>query len=228
MQFITSAQGYRATANTTCDISTTLDVQIGDVLIAYIAGDISGSANFSSLIGTDGYNSFTTLAFTSWWWRMAGAYLISAVARTGVTFRATLSEISNGNWGLVVLQFRPDSGELVSFGSAPAAAGGLNSNPTSGQLSTTSIKNIFIGGATTYTEAISNQQIDSTAVDGYVSHSNINFVVGYKSFNSAKTNIVYSTIANSSSFGIEMIGLDIGESFIKLAGKSLYEGMSCF
>jgi hypothetical protein len=210
MELIASARGH-ATGGTTVDTGTTLDILAGDVLVAYVAGDYGSS--LSSVAEDDNSNSFTVLGNTSEWWRVGSARLLSAAASSGATIRATLSAYASSDWELIVLQFRPASGETVSFGSGPASASNVwGSNPTSGQLSTSSAKSVFVGCGSNGHATLSNPRIGGVSVDGSVYAESINMVVGYTIYGTTQSNIAFAATSGEGTWGAQMMCLEYTES----------------
>jgi len=213
MTYIGAAQGYSSTAIASIDATTTLNIAAGDVLVAYLAVVSPDSATLD-YVGEDDdtTNEFTVLARAPNW-AVQGSYLLSAEASSGATMRMTSSKISNEGWEFTVLQFRPASGETVTFGSGPAAAGtAWGKNPTSLALSTTSADSLYVGAAANDRAAISSNQIGGASPDGTISGTN-DFDVSYTVFESAQTSNTYSTAtASSGAWGAGLIVLDIATS----------------
>lgn len=228
MQFVASASGYTASSEEILDAGSTLDIQSGDILVCYIAGNIGATLSISGIAEDDSSNAFTVLGKTVQWWWVGSGYLLSASASTGATIRVTLSNYSNGEWGFLVLQFRPGSGESVSFGSGPASASSsYGTNPTSAQLSTSESKSMFIGAASNDRSALSTNQIGGNSPDGTINHGSIYFDASYLEFSSAQSSIAYSTSSSSGVWGAQLICLEIttsgGASIVPLVRH--YQGM---
>lgn len=214
MQFIASAQGYTASAADYIDTSSTLNLQAGDIIVSLVFGDCgSGSLTVAD---TAGNNSHTVLSRTTAWLRVNMAYRLSAQANSSATIRASCAGVSN--WGVLVMQFRPDSGETVEFGDGPASAqSAYGSNPTSAQLSSSG-KALWVGGAGSGHSAIGSPQIGGSAVTGSVSRSSSYYgLLGYRVIDTAQTNIAFSSTGDGT-WGAQLLYINITES----GGSSAY------
>ncbi len=210
MQFIASA-GAIGDASLTVDTSSTLDIQAGDLLVAFVGGN---GVTLSGVAEDDASNVFTVLGNTTAWNRCGCAYLLSAAASTGATIRATLSSVNGTESFFTVLQFRPDAGESVAFGDGPASAdAGWDDNPTSGQLSTTEANSLWIGGAV-HNQDMTNQLIGGDSPDGTVARDSGGYYldVSYLEYSSAQSDVAYSTTGTWGAWGAQLMYFEITTS----------------
>lgn len=136
------------------DSNGTLDIQTGDLLIAYVTWE-DGVTTISSL--TDGgSNTFTADAGDDVC-RVDGfvctqpAYRLAGVAATNAAFTVTLG---NGQVyrRLIIMQYRPASGESASKDiSGTREAEGSSITMATGSFSTTGTDNVVCGGGAYYT-----------------------------------------------------------------------------
>lgn len=169
--FIASAENINDASGTTLDCSSSLNVAAGDLLIAwakhegangtFAMASVSGSpANAFTFDAADEENHSNTDLNGSF------GYLLSAAADATATFRLTLGA-ARAFRGVIVWQFRPDSGKAVT--KVAAAEGQGNSTaPQSGTISPTSADLVVVGGYAQYTNVtLSNRSINSVAADAF-------------------------------------------------------------
>lgn len=166
--FVASASGASDGSSTTVATSSTLNVATGDLLIALVTYEDTGTTTVAITDGVS--NSFTydsgdeatdsTFIFVSPLYRTAG------VANATATFTATLGA-ARPYKRIVVMQFRPGSGETVSKDiSGTREAASVGAAITTGTFSTTGTDGVVCGVAGIYTSGTwSADTINSVAAD---------------------------------------------------------------
>lgn len=181
--FVASASGSADSSSTTISTSTTLDIAAGDLLIANITYEDDDAATTVSVVDDGaGANTFTFDAGdefhfpTTFTINMHPGYRLSATAHTGATFTATLSQ-SRPFKRLVVMQYRPGSGETVTKDvSGTRENSGSGSSITTGSFSTTGTDGVACGVMGIYTSGThSSSTIGGVAADNSKQESG-NFV----------------------------------------------------
>lgn len=209
MLYIASAQGNNTGGGVSIlDAATTLDIQAGDVLAIYCAGNIGTGSTFSAA-EDNASNAFTSLGGTTQAETLFSAYLLSAAASTGAIIRGTLSANSNGDFGIIVFQFRPEAGEIISLaGGGAFADSAWGSNPTSANLSAGEANSVFVGGAVNDRTALLTNLIGGISPDLTLSATN-DFDASYKIFSTTQTAINYATTSGDGIWGAGLLGFNI-------------------
>jgi hypothetical protein len=224
MQFVASATGT-ASSGTTIDTSSTLDIQEGDVIVAFVAGD-SIDDHIVSVADTDSTNTLTLSGGSTEWWSIYAAYMVEASENDDSTFRATVDQGLGDPAELVVLQFRPASGETVVLDSGPNAAGsGWGGDPTSGDASISADDSLYVGGASNnQSPTLSNHEIGESSCDGTVDGSLLD--AGYTIFDTPQTSNDFATNSSDGTWGAVLLVFEIETSAgtDELTGKDMTSG----
>jgi trimeric autotransporter adhesin len=117
------------------------------------------------------------------------AYRISATADSTATFRSTLSSSPYNRHIIHVYQFRPDSGDTVTYDAGPGGAGSTwSAAPQSGNITTTESDEVAVGAiGNAQARSTSSFQIADGTVDGSISGTGLHS--GYRIFSSTQSNI---------------------------------------
>ncbi len=189
--FIASSAAYNTGGATTIDTDETFDIVAGDLLVA-IGSDVTADTTIA-IADEDGGNSFTMLTkrtLTATY--SAVGYKIAATEATGKVIRVTYG-VSAEFRNVVVMQFRPDGGDTVSFEEGDNPATGFSTNPTSNAITTTGTDDLVIGVSTMrYGKAYSSPEIDGGAADGskWEEAGNSYLALWYKLYTGAQIGIV--------------------------------------
>jgi len=166
--FITSVTGWDANSTiTTVDASSSLNVAAGDLLVAWTQWQNANSADTIVVDQNDSTNTFTAgtpLVNSS---DIGGqfSWLLSGPADATFTPRTTISNNSR-RISIIVMQFRPDSGETVTLDAEGTPASGSSTSPASNNISTTGTDVVALGGVSTGAGGgASSEQVDGTAFD---------------------------------------------------------------
>ena len=128
--YIGKARAYFTTGGTILDSAETLNIQAGDLLVGLSRWYAGATAAIISQ--DDDSNTFTMLDVQpngSGGYMQAG-YKIAADADGAAIMRLTLN--ASGQYRcLIVFQFRPDSGDTVSYDDGDSRDTGTSNNPTS-------------------------------------------------------------------------------------------------
>ena len=157
--FIAAVSGGNDAAGTTLDTSSSLNVAAGDTLAAWCGHE--GANGTFAVAKTTGGNDFTFDAEDeenhsngdlngSW------GYLLSAAADATFTGRFTSS--SREFRRIIILQFRPDSGDTVSKDGS-AAGQGTSTAANSGNFTTAGTDGMACGGYKEYTSATTSSEL---------------------------------------------------------------------
>lgn len=163
--YIDGANGNSAGSGTTVDCSTTLNIAAGDLLVAYTK--FNGATDTTIAIAdTSGNNVMTvTTHYDSTLWISAMGYRLVGEADAAATIRVTLG--ANRSFKrVVVLQFRPDSGDTVSLDAGPNADDGDSALAQSGNITTTGTDEVVVVGGTADNTVIADSKINEVASDG--------------------------------------------------------------
>jgi lysophospholipase L1-like esterase len=166
LAFIASASGTNT--GTQIDCSSTLNLAVGDILVAAIAWQTGVST--VGIATTAPADSFTMLATANYITRdyQALGYVVVGTANAAATIRATMGTSRESY--LSVLQFRPDAGETITLEAGPSAgSAGSGSLLQSGNISPTG--NDFVVVAAGHNAAgfpLTGEQIADAAAAGYV------------------------------------------------------------
>ena len=165
--FIASATGTSDASGTSLACSSSLNIAAGDLLVALVRWEsatttpsIAGATNTLTMVNTF---SFATAVG----WGVMG-YKIAASADGAETF--TFSVAAARTWRrVIILQFRPDSGDTVTLDASNAFASGNSATIASGNISTTGTDEVVVGGTDTWvTFTASNVFINGSAATGSV------------------------------------------------------------
>lgn len=225
MTYVASAVGYAAAAKSV-SASSTLNLTAGDVLVAYFSYDgTASSIGFSD----GGSNTFTVVSPSSQsvWVHIDGGYLLSASANSTATITA-----SNSNdletLSIVVLQFRPGSGETVTYQAGP----GYNSDTWWNYFSSTNVSasesdSVFVGGiANGGGLSLSSMNIAGSSAGGTVSEANDYLHAGYSIFSATQTSKnMTGYISSDNTWSAMCLVLDIEEG---AAGGALPMAMNYY
>ena len=145
---IALAAGYDAVSGTTNNTSTSLNVAVGDLLIAHTGWQGAVSGDVVTVDQSDGTDTFTTPAAAKGVQASdigtALSYLIVGGADATFTPRFTLSAAGTRR-GIAVYQFRPDASETVSADGANVGLG-LGTALATGTITTTGTDEVVVGG----------------------------------------------------------------------------------
>lgn len=167
LTFVASAGNYNAGSGTSIATSSTLDVAAGDVLLCHVGYE---SASTTCTVSDGGSNSFE--GGTE---EQSGAntnfsrlfYLLAASANATATFAATLGG-TRAYRSIIVLQFRPDSGDAASVDQS-AVLDNTTQSIASPAISTTGTDEVVVAAVKSYSTAtFSAFQIGGVAADGSV------------------------------------------------------------
>lgn len=180
---------YWSTAST-LDTTDSLNVAAGDLLVAYVGFDTTSRA-ISSIQATSGNANAMTVSSISNINTTYGAiaYKINADANATATFRLTLDGTANQP-GIVVMQFRPDSGDTVTLDSGPSGTTGTSETPTSASFNTAGTDEVVVCGRYAHYKTGSAQKVGSDNADAaYSSGTEIDVSAWYKILNATKSGI---------------------------------------
>ena len=214
MLFIGSANGNAAVGATLVTCSSTLNVQVGDILVAGIGGNV-GPLRSYLIEDTNGDNTLVSKGTTTEYEHVNFQVLDSAdTANATATFDAVITGGSiNDNIELTVLQFRPEAGEAPTLLTVPALAeSGWGKNPTSNSISSTETDSLWVGVAFNDRADITAHQIAGSAADGVVLGSVNNMDLSYSILNSVQTTKTHSTTSGNGKWGAGIIVFDIAVS----------------
>ena len=196
--FVASVYGSSAATGTTLSTSTTLNVQAGDILVAWF-GAYSGTIGTPS-ISDGGSNSFTmesTVNNSSTYGAMG--IKLNASANYSATF--TLSTGSIGYRYLTVLQFRNSSSGTASKDVTATGTGSYGSLATGSFTTTGTDEIVVIGAKGTMSTGWSSMNIGGSAADGSTS----GMLAGrawYKIYTATKSSITGTATGTPSSAGV--------------------------
>lgn len=201
--FVASTYGtYSAggAGSTTHDAVATLDIEVGDLLVAtgryYAPGETT--INFAE---DGGNNSFTMIGLLSnGLRRMDTGYVIVSQANDAATIRMTLS-VGEQYRSFVVMQFRPDSGDTVSYEAGPGDATDTGTALATGQISTTGTDELVVVCCQEGGGALSNLEVGGGAADGSQGGDALATAYSaewYEIFTSAQTDIIGEATIGSS------------------------------
>jgi len=192
LSFIASVQGYSSLTGTTVNCSSALNVAAGDLLVAWTEWQSAATGDTVIVDENDGTDVFTnsTPSINSNDIGGCFSYLIDAPADASFTPRTTISQ-SSRRIAIIVLQFRPDSGETVSLAVSATPAVGSGTAAQSNNVSFTGDDVVAVGGVSSADggSAPSNEQIADTAADGAVDLTNYYSGMWWKFFTTAQSNI---------------------------------------
>lgn len=148
--FVASTYGpyTGSTSGTTLDAAATLNIAQNDLLVAigryYESSDEGRVITFAE---NDGDNSFTMIdrvVSTSGTRFARAGYVVVVNANETATIRMTLDG-AVAYRSFIVMQFRPDAGETVTYDAGGAPAAGYDTTPLSGNISTTGTDELVVG-----------------------------------------------------------------------------------
>jgi len=195
LSFIGSAGAYATGSGTTLDCTAAIDIQAGDLLVAWIAWE-DGTSTVSIADNSDSSNSFTMLTIKTDDGSDYGCfgYVLSATEKSASTFRMT-NGTSRPYRMLSIMQFRPASGDSVTLDTYDDTAYGTNSlDVVSGAITTTSADDILILGALkcylpgVYTYVPKIGGVDAEGSLKQLSHS----IFGYRRFIEQQTSMAFT------------------------------------
>ena len=210
MTFVASVTGSGTGSSN--DASSTLNIQAGDVLVTFVAGN-TGNTAISTVQDTSGNNSHTVLGETTPWFAHEAAYCLNGDADASATIRVTLAASANGAWGFITLQFRPGAGETVTFNEGPNNGfSNYGTNPTSAS-GTAAGACLFVGGAGNDRAAMSNPTLAGETPDGtvsFVDYESLAYkhLAAYAVFASGDTG-TYATTSAGGVWGAALLVFDI-------------------
>jgi hypothetical protein len=209
LAFVASATGSTSSSSNTVDTSSSLNVQAGDVLVAMLTiPDAAGVPAISSIQGTGGDNALVcTQQPVEGWLEQGIAYRLAAVANSSIIFRAAMASNVNA-MTLTVLQFRPDSGDVVELDAGPSGAtSSWSADAASGTITTTGTDELVVGffvngQARTYTSPL----IGGVSPDGSVPVAG--GLIVYKIFSAIQSSITATAaMSNSGTWGAEILAI---------------------
>ena len=162
--FINSAVGNNTGSGTVLNCGTSLDIQAGDLIVAHACWE-GGTTTVA--ISDGGSNALTmedVVAGSTIWTAMG--YKLAGVANAAATFTLTLGAARTYR-DILVLQFRPDSGETVTKVAGPSSAVGSSNTPLSSTISPAGTDLVVVGGVGHYDYNESNWLIGGVSADGY-------------------------------------------------------------
>ncbi len=164
---IADATGYDVNSGTTLDCSSTLHVEIGDLLVG-VGCNYNGNSTFA-MASTVPDNSFTMLTRLNNTDIVAAVgYVVVSVHDVAATFRLT-NGTARTYRSFIVMQFRPDAGDTVSIDGVQAIASGSSGTPQSGDIDTVAGDELLIGTvAENGPTGMSERQLGDVAADGFV------------------------------------------------------------
>lgn len=214
MTFIASSTGFYAYGQTYVDTDDTFNVAAGDLIVAYCVNGY-GAANLTWLGEDDGTSNELTPWAATGGNQLEGGYLLSASANAAATFRATWDDNSNGFMAIIVMQFRPASGETVGYAAGPASANDpYGSNPTSAQVSSGQANSIYVGASISDRDDQSSFTLCGGAADGSDGLNNADtgswYVdAAYRILSSQQTNQTYSCTATDTVWSAQCNVFDV-------------------
>jgi hypothetical protein len=185
---------------TSLDMTNTLNVQAGDILIAVVGWEEAGSTSFS-IAQTDGTTNVLT-TFTEYTAGtpnyLRGGYILNASASASATFRLSIQP-GTAYIRFAIYQFRSDAG-TIALDVDPSYDHQTSTALQSGNISTTGVDIVlgwtkyYNGGTTT-----SAQQIADATANTIMAESC--FSSGYRIFTTAQTNIHWQLTESGSDQG---------------------------
>lgn len=168
---IASAENVLDAAGATMDTTTSLTVAAGDLLVGAFKHE--GAADVISCASVSGSppNTFTFdvgdyASHVNGDLHGTYGYVLSAAADAAATFRMTDSA-SRPYRGMIIWQFRPDVGDVVSKDGSNIGQGS-DANPTSGTMTTTGTDVVAIGMYAQYNaEPLLTREINNVSADGF-------------------------------------------------------------
>lgn len=181
----TSAQTAGIAAGTIIDCVTPLSIQPGDFLVG--VASYASATIFPTIAQIDGLNNLMMLPTLNIGTPLTCGYLMSTISSTNAIFRLTTTSLANRS--LMVFQFRPRPGTILTYTGQSANRGAQKLDWPSGTITTVGKNSIVFGSATSVVPTIlTNVRIDGVAPD-YL-HTLPGFVSFYKVFNENKQGIV--------------------------------------
>jgi hypothetical protein len=211
--YIANAKGNNDSSGTTLDASSTLNIASGDLIVSVVfwndgtsnpsVADSGGSENDHTMLDTYDQSGQVYMAI---------GYKISATANSSSTMRFSLSTAREYR-SFIAFQFRPDSGETVTFDAGPGSAGGSGTSFVSDTISTTGTDEVVIGAGGIYyglegTDHLIGGETPALVVDG------VSWVEAYYEFFSSTQTDITASQTQSASGGpwVEMIAAFKSES----------------
>ncbi len=204
--FIASSAAYNTLGAGTLDTDETFNIAAGDLIVA-LASTITDTTIV--IADEDGNNDLTMFAretITSTY--AAFGYKISATEAIGKVVRVTFG-VSAANRNIVVMQFRPDGGDVVSLEEGDNPATGTSANPISNSINTTGTDELVVGVTMDrFGKTFSSPEIDGNAADGseWEEVGNTYIALWYKIFGSTQTGINADiTISSSTVWSCDIV-----------------------
>lgn len=168
LTFIASAENFADAAGTTLDCSASLNLQAGDLLVAWCKHEgTNGTFAVASTVGTNTFlfDAADEENHSNGDLNASFGYCLSATTDAAATFRLTTQ--SKEFRGLIVWQFRPDNGEVAT--KAAAANGqGTGTSAASGGISPSGDDLVVLGGFAHYDDVtLTNRNINGVAADAF-------------------------------------------------------------
>ena len=189
LTFVASAENFADAAGTTLDCSSSLNVQAGDLLVAWCKHEgTNGTFAVASSVGTNNFifDAADEENHSSLDLNASFGYRLSAVADAAATFRLTTQ--SKEFRGLIVWQFRPDTGEVCTKVAA-AEGQGTGTSAASGGISPSDGDLVVFGGFAHFDAiTLSNRAINGVAADAFEDAVATDFSSWYRILTTGFTN----------------------------------------
>ncbi len=205
---IASVSGEAGGTGTTLDITTALNIQAGDALIVMAGWD--GGDSVATVIETDEATNpctMLTMAAGTGNTRLRMGYILSAEADAEAYFRLKLTT-GRSYRKFIVMQFRPDAGDTVSYDTGETPANGASAAPQTGNFSTSGSDEVVAAFCYLYSgRTASSQLIADAAADG-VTDIGSEGHGWYKLFTATQSSIhAQATLNSSDTFVIDEVAL---------------------
>lgn len=217
LTFVAGVGAYNNTSADSLDLGTTMDVAAGDVLVACVAWE--DAERTPTVADTSSGNSHTMLSAYNYntdpYIRLG--YVLSASANSSSTFRASYG--SNTTYrSLIVLQFRPDSGETVSLDVGDITAGGTSTTMVSSAFSTTGTDEVIVLASKLYVTKTWSDFVIAGSAGTAVEISGTNFMKAwYRIVDATQTTQTgQATISGSTSWVIAGLALKSAASGLSI------------
>jgi|GEM_PF-4840892 len=218
--YIGGADNSGSGSDTTIATSSTLNVATGDLLVAIVRWD--GADTTVSIQSGASENEFTMEATEindSQAFGVVGGYVLEGDANATATITATFGAARTYRW-IIVLQFRPDSGETVSKDAGPAYNERSDDYAESGDVTTTGTDVVCVGMEGVYSAGTifnSNVTFDGNAATGTYSEAPADAHAAY-----------YIGTMSNGSFLVEFVANEYSTAFVlcfksEAAGGEAYE-----
>lgn len=177
---IASAEAINDGTGTTLDTSTSLNLATGDCVA--VSCKHEGTADGTSSVAEDGGGNActkgTVVNHANGDLNGFFAYNLNCTADAAAVFRLTTA--SRAFRAIIVYQFRPDAGDVVTL-DAQNTGQGTSTTPASGTITTTGTDEIAFGMYCQYANiTLSSRQINGVAADAFEDASTSDFSVWYR------------------------------------------------